>query len=105
MNLGVLQTIITTAGTVGVAIIGVRQYKAKTASEKRKKEIDERDALRHEGALIQMEMGQASLKLAQVTAKAVLNQKVNGDVKEAMDWAKKVEIKYNEYLRRTSQTV
>lgn len=92
--MGILPTIITTAGTLGVAYIGVLQHRERQSNE-----------LRNEGALIQMEMSQASLKLAKVTAKAVLNQKTNGDVEEAMEWAKKVEIKYNEYLRRISQTV
>ena len=105
MDTGVLSAVISAIGAIGVAVVGIFQYKAKKASEQRKQEIDERDALRHEGALIQMEMSQASLKLAQVTAKAVTNQKTNGDVEEAMNWAKKVEIKLNEYLRRTCQTV
>lgn len=90
----ILSTVISSAGALGVAYIGVHQRKERQSNE-----------LRNEGALIQMEMSQASLKLGQVTAKAVTNQKTNGDVEEAMDWAKKVEIKYNEYLRRISQAV
>lgn len=91
---GVISAAISAAGTIGVAIIGVHQAREKKAND-----------LRQEGALIQMEMAQASLKLSLVTAKAVTNQKVNGDVEEAMSWAKAVEIKYNQYLRRISQAV
>lgn len=74
---------------LGVAYIGFMQRREKKVSD-----------LRNEGALIQMEMAQASLKLAQVTAKAVTNQHLNGDVEEAMTWAKQVEIKYCEFMRR-----
>jgi len=85
---------ISATGTIGVAIIGVRQHRGQKA-----------DALRQEGQLIQMEMSQASLNLGLVTAKAVTNQKLNGDVEEAMNWAKEVQVKYNKYLRRISQAV
>jgi adenylosuccinate synthase len=92
--LGIFTTLISTAGAIGVAYIGAHQ--------RRDKKIND---LRHEGNLIQLEMLQANLNLSQVTAKAVLNQGCNGDVGEAMGWAKEVNIKYNEYLRRLSQSV
>jgi len=91
---GIVSAGISAIGAIGVAYIGVHQRKEKRVND-----------LRNEGALIQMEMSQAGLKLSKVTAKAVLNQKTNGDVEEAMCWAKEVEIKYNDYLRRISQTV
>ena len=94
MDSAIVASAISSLGVIGVAYIGVHQHKEKKASD-----------LRNEGTLIQMEMSQASLKLAHVTAKAVTNQETNGDVKEAMDWAKAVEIKYNQYLRRISQVV
>jgi hypothetical protein len=83
---------ISTAGTIGVAVIGVRQHR------------EHKDAaLRQEGSLIQLEMAQAGLNLAQCTAKAVMGQQVNGDMEEAMDWAKQIHIKYNDYSRRICQ--
>ena len=85
----IIVAVISTIGTLGVAIIGVRQHKEQKAA-----------GLRHEGSLIQLEMTQASLNLAQCTAKAVMGQEVNGDMKEAMDWAKKIYIKYNNYSRQ-----
>lgn len=105
MDASIVAAGISTIGAIGVAVIGRLQYRDSRKQAERTKEIDRRDALRHEGSLIQMEMSQASLKLAQVTAKAVTNQKTNGDVEEAMDWAQNVEIKYNQYLRRISQAV
>jgi len=94
LDAGTVSTIISSIGAIGVAYVGVHQRREKHIAE-----------LRNEGSLIQMEMGQANLKLAKVTAKAVLNQKTNGDVEEAMNWAREVEIKYCEYLRRIAQAV
>ena len=92
--LSIFTTLISTAGAIGVAYIGAHQRKDKKIND-----------LRQEGNLVQMEMIQANLNLAQVTAKAVMNQEVNGDLEEALNWAKKVNIKYSEYLRRVSQSV
>lgn len=80
---------ISAIGAIGVACVYTHQRQDKKVGD-----------LLNEGTLIQMEMAQASLKLAQVTAKAVTNQKVNGDVEEAMTWAKEVEIKYCAFMRR-----
>lgn len=98
IDAGVLSTAISAAGAIGVAYIGVHQRKDR-------KNNDKCEALRSEGALLQLEMTQAELKLSKVTAKAVLNQKTNGDVEEAMNWVKEVEIKFADYMRRTSQTL
>jgi adenylosuccinate synthase len=92
--LGIFTTLISTAGAIGVAYVGAHQRKDKKIND-----------LRQEGNLVQMEMIQANLNLAQVTAKAVLNQECNGDLEEALGWAKNVSIKYSEYLRRISQFV
>lgn len=103
MEVGVVSTIISTAGAIGVAIIGYHQRRNNAANTKRQSELDAREELRSEGCMLQMEMLQAQLKLGKVTAKAVLNQKTNGDVEEAMHWAHDVEIKYADYLRRAAQ--
>jgi predicted benzoate:H+ symporter BenE len=88
----IIVAMISTCGTIGVAIIGVRQHKEQKNA-----------TLREEGSLIQLEMAQASLNLAQCTAKAVMGHEVNGDMKEAMEWAKEVNVRFNEYSRRICQ--
>lgn len=96
MEAGIASAIISSVTMIIVTYIGVTQKKNQKISEKQ-------EAFKTEGALIQMEMVQAELKLSKVTAKAVLNQKCNGDVEEAMSWAQRVEIKYADYMRRVSQ--
>ena len=98
MEAGVVSAIISTIGAVGIAIVGY--YQAKN-----QKRNDRRETLRQEGALLQLEMIQAVLKLSKVTAKAVRNQKLNGDVEEAEQWVHSVEIKFSDYMRRVSQNV
>jgi adenylosuccinate synthase len=90
----IVQTAISALGAIGVAYVGVHQRRDKQTND-----------LRNEGSLIQMEMAQTNLDLAKVTAKAVLNQKCNGDVEEAMKRAREVEARYDEYLRRVSRSV
>ena len=102
MDASIIAAVISTAGFVGVSWVGSNQYKERVANEKRKCEIDKRDALKQEGILIQMEMTQAALKLSTVNAKAVMQQKLNGDIEDAMIWVREVTIKYNDYLRRLS---
>ena len=98
MEAGVLSTIISTVGAVGIAIVGWQQ-------KKNQKHYDKCEELRAEGAILQLEMTQAELKLSKVTARAVMNQKLNGDVEDAMRWVQAVEIKYQEYTRRMAQVV
>jgi uncharacterized protein HemX len=94
----IVSTAISAAGAVGVAYVGFHQKRNQARNDKC-------EALRAEGALIQLEMMQAALKLSKVTAKAVMQKKLNGDVEEAMDWVQRVEIKYADYMRRVSQEV
>lgn len=98
MEAGVLSTIISTMGAIGIAIVGVQQ-------RKNQRRNDACESLRAEGAILQLEMTQAELKLSKVTAKAVMNQKLNGDVEDAMRWVQAVEIKYQDYTRRMAQVV
>ena len=91
----IIPSLISTAGAVGIAYVGVVQKRTNIKNEKR-------EALKAEGSLIQLEMIQAVLKLSKVTAKAVRQQKLNGDVEEAEEWVHRVEIKYAEYMRRVS---
>ena len=98
MDAGIVSTVVSSIGAIGVAYVGMHQRKEKTVNDKR-------EALKSEGALIQMEMTQAGLKLSKVTAKAVMEQRLNGDVEEAWEWVKRVEIKYADYVRRMAQAV
>ena len=98
MEAGIISTIISTVGAVGIAVVGWQQ-------KRNQKRNDKCEELRAEGALIQLEMMQAELKLSKVTAKAVMNQELNGDVEDAVKWVRKVEIKYEDYVRRISQAV
>lgn len=91
----ILPTLISAIGAVGVAYVGVIQKRTNAKNEKR-------EVLRAEGVLIQLEMIQAVLKLSKVTARAVRQQKLNGDVEEAEEWVHRVEIKYADYMRRVS---
>jgi hypothetical protein len=94
----IISAFISTAGALGVAWIGLHQRMDRIIN-------DQREALRREGELIQLEMTQAGLKLSKVTAKAVMQQKLNGDVEEAWKWVHEVEIKYADFLRRITQVV
>lgn len=98
LDTGIISAFISAVGAIGVAYVGMHQRKEKTVNDKR-------EAMKSEGALIQMEMTQAGLKLSKVTAKAVMEQKLNGDVEEAWAWVKRVEVKYADYMRRMAQTV
>ena len=98
MEAGIISTAISTVGAIGVAYVGFHQAR-------NQKRNDKCEALRQEGALLQLEMTQAVLKLSKVTAKAVRNQKLNGDVEEAENWVHTVEIKFADYMRRVSQMV
>ena len=98
MEAAVLSTVISTVGAVGIAVVGLQQ-------RKNQKRNDACESLRVEGAILQLEMTQAELKLSKVTAKAVMNQKLNGDVEDAMRWVQSVEIKYQDYTRRMAQLV
>jgi hypothetical protein len=101
----IVTAIVPAATVIGVALIGLVQYREKVLNEQRKHEIDRREDLRTEGYLIQLEMSQASLKLSKVTAKAVMYQRLNGDVEDAWEWVQAVEVKYDDYLRRITRTV
>lgn len=94
----VIPTIISGATAIIVSYIGVVQ-------KRNQRRNDKCEALRQEGALLQLEMTQALLKLSRVTAKAVRQQKLNGDVEEADRWVHEVEIKFSDYMRRMSQMI
>ena len=95
---GIVTAIISGITAIIVSYIGVSQ-------KRNQKRNDKCEALRQEGALLQLEMTQAILRLSKVTAKAVRNQALNGDVEEAEHWVHEVEIKFADYMRRMSQIV
>ena len=98
MEAAVISTVISSMSAIGIAIVGVQQ-------KRNQKRNDACELLRTEGSILQLEMTQAELKLSKVTAKAVMNQKLNGDVEEAMKWVRSVELKYQDYTRRMANLV
>ncbi len=89
----IIITLISSFSAIGVAFIGYHQYKERKDAE-----------LKEEGSALLLEMSQAGLNLSKCTAKAVMGLEVNGDMTEAMKWAKSVSERYDKYLRRIYQT-
>lgn len=90
---GIISTTISTLGAIGIALVGVHQVK----NQKRNDKCEE---LRAEASLLQMELSHANLQLSKVTAKAVRNQKLNGDVEDAEKKVRDAEEKYVKHMQR-----
>ncbi len=90
-----------------VAIVEVRGAKERKESREEAARAEKRGARRAEESWLSMELMSASCKLGVVTAKAVTNQHINGDVEEAMEAAKEAQEKYDAFLRlvAAAQTV
>lgn len=95
---GIISTAISTLGAIGIAVVGFHQAK----NQKRNDKCEE---LRAEGTLLQMELSHANLQLSKVTAKAVRNQKLNGDVEDAEKKVKDAEEKYVKHMQRFGITI
>lgn len=67
-----------------------------------KKRAEYKASRREEESLLSMAMAAANNKLCIVTAKAVTNHKVNGDVEEALKEALEVGKAYSKFLVRTT---
>ncbi len=87
----VICTLLTAASAALVAVIG-------GAFQKDKRKTEERAALRAEENLLSMKLMSATCAVSLVTAKAVFNQKTNGDVEEAMDAAKEAQEDYFAFI-------
>lgn len=65
-----------------------------------RKRTEKRADRRAEENRLAMELMSANCKLSLITAKAVLNQKVNGDVEEAFGAVRDAQGKYDSYITR-----
>lgn len=101
--------IIQAISVVFVAIIGLiaekdRRTRKKEREEynsyieKQQEEAKEREALAEQRLKLFMQMENAGLKLAIVTAKKLMNQKTNGDVEEAFNAAQEAKAAYGDFI-------
>jgi len=90
-----------------VAVIEFRGARERKNSRAEAERAERRAARRAEESRLSMELMSASCKLGVVTAKAVTNQHVNGDVEEAMKAAKEAQDNYDAFLHEVAayQTV
>ena len=90
-----------------VAIVELRGARERKECKAEAARAEKRSVRRAEESRLSMELMSASCKLGVVTAKAVTNQHVNGDVEEAMEAAKGAQEKYDAFLRlvAAAQTV
>lgn len=102
MTEGIWVAIIGGICTITIAAIETRNAKERKAmsekSEYERKKSEQRADMRARESRLSMEMMSASCKLGVVTAKAVTNQHVNGDVEEAMKAASRAQEEYNKFL-------
>jgi hypothetical protein len=85
------------------AIVAIIEFRAARDRRKEEAEIErtkKQATRRAEESQLSMELMSANCKLAVVTAKALTNQKLNGDVEEAMEASRKAQEQYNAYIRR-----
>ena len=69
---------------------------------KERKDVEERAEARRKESLLSMELMNATCKLCMITAKKLTDQKLNGDVKEAMDAAGEAQRNYDAFIRRVA---
>lgn len=94
--------IINFASLIVVSIIGGLFTLESQRNIKDRKKIEDRAKIRGRESLLSMNMHHATINLAILNAKALTNQKLNGDVREAMESATKAKIAYEEFLNEIS---
>lgn len=90
------------AAGIPSAVVGILIGRMNKKIDKRDKEREELDAARAKNQLIQMELIAASLSLGEATAEAVQripDAHCNGDMHQALDYAKGVKNKYRDFER------
>jgi hypothetical protein len=108
----VLPAAITALSAVLIAIIENKaKQDRKLAAEDREKtkcefkKLDERSELRAEESRLSMAMQHANCKLGVVTAKAVTNQHVNGDVEDAIHDAELAQKDYEKFHSKIASNI
>jgi single-stranded DNA-binding protein len=101
-----VETIISALATVICAALGAL-VTVETRRRKRQYEKGEaRAEVRAEESRLSMAMMSASIELGEATAMAVANQKINGEMDQARQSAKKARADYNVFLERvTAKTI
>lgn len=91
---------ISSAGAVGVAIIGAQSSRKSKKDEAYRKHREHSENVRANETYLQMKMVSATLDLAYVTSLAVTGGKINGNVKEAQDKADKAKEEYYDFVNK-----
>lgn len=89
---------------ITVAVIEALAQRDRNQIKKITAKHDERETLRKRESLLQLQMEDASIKLAMIIAKKVQNQKTNGDVEEAYKAAQKAKEEYHKFLNDVAMT-
>lgn len=85
-----------------VAWVEARANADRKAAKADKEHTERREARRSEETRLSMELANATCKCALVTAKAVTNQHLNGDVEDAMQEAEEAQGKYQAFIVATA---
>ena len=96
-------TILEAVTTITVAVIAglfaIDSRKRKT----RQTEVDKRSEIRAKEGHLAIELLAATVDLGVATATAIKDNKVNGNMEEAMKGAKEAQTAYQKFLRETTQ--
>lgn len=92
--------LIQTTGLILVAVIGALAERDRRDIKRQKEKQTQRYELRAEEERLSMKMQDATMKLATVTAKVVMQKKTNGDVEEAFKAAEEATKEYNDFIER-----
>lgn len=99
MNVDIVLAIISAISAILVALIGKHSMTVAKRTEKRQKQIDEREARREKEMRLSMDMMYATLQLSIVSANALTNGHNNGNVAIAYEAAKNAKDNYDAFLR------
>ena len=97
-----METIITAAATVAVALIGAISAVDLRRKKKADMRSEERALLRMEESRLSMKMMNAAIKLGVATALAVEEKKLNGEMKDARALAAKAQKEYDEFVQKVA---
>lgn len=98
--MAITSDIIQVTGLILVALIGAFAERDRRDIKKQKEKQAKRFEIRAEEERLSMKMQDATMKLATVTAKVVMNRKTNGDVEEAFKSAQEAAEKYDEFIEK-----
>ena len=91
--------IISAAAVVLVALIEAAAMRERKKAKSERERTERRAAVRERESRLSMQMMAANCALATITAKKLLGQHLNGDVKAAMDLAEEARESYETFLQ------